>query len=61
MEPHSPTVIKDDIYFKASCPICGLHGTFNTNEVKYFSETDYNDGTASVIEINKEDIDYEKL
>ena len=64
LEPHytnSPTVIKDDIYFKASCPICGLSGTFNTNEVRYFRETDYNDGTASSIEINKEDIDYEKL
>ena len=56
-----PKVIEDNVYFKATCPICGFPGVFNTDEVKYFSETDYNDGTASIIEINKEDIDYEKL
>ena len=56
-----PKVIQDEIYFKATCPICGFPGVFNVDEVKYFRETDYNDGTASIIEINKEDIDYEKL
>ena len=56
-----PKVIEDNVYFKATCPICGFPGIFNVDEVKYFRETDYNDGTASIIEINKEDIDYEKL
>ena len=56
-----PKVIQDEIHFKATCPICGLPGTFNIDEIKYYRETDYNDGTASIIEINKEDIDYEKL
>ena len=56
-----PKVIEDNVYFKATCPICGFPGVFNVDEVKYFRETDYNDGTTSIIEINKEDIDYEKL
>ena len=56
-----PKVIEDNVYFKATCPICGFPGTFNADEVKYFRETDYNDGTASTIEINKEDINYEKF